>query len=224
MGYEAKILGYVRGLLLDNYPAGREDQQVHLDEQGAQLVSQSAAPYSEIVRQGRAFYVNTTTAVASLTALPTTAVTIALYNNEPDGGRSYIIDQVWALYTVNSATIPHCGIIANLGQTRAALPANSAMIPKKCNGMGPAYDTKAITIIGGTALDAITGLAINWFPLGQSVNAAVTSLPGFQQLVNVDGRYICPPGRYFAVHTLASAVTSSAQIGIVWHEKTITLG
>lgn len=221
---ECKIWGMVRGLMLDNLPPGREDQQVHLTEQAEMLVAQGTAPYSEIVRQGRAFYVNTTTAVASVVALPTTAVTLALYNNEPDGGRSYIIDQVWALYTVNSAAVVHNGIITNLSQTRCALPANSALLPKKCNGMGPAYDTKAITIVGGTALDAITGLAINWFPLGQSVNAAITSLPGFQQVVNVDGRYIVPPGRYFAVHTLGSVVSTSAQMGIVWHEKVITLG
>jgi hypothetical protein len=67
---------------------------------------------------GRAFYTNTTTAVASVVALPTTAVTLALYNNAPDGGRSLVIDWVGAINIVAGAATGQSEIIGNLGQVR----------------------------------------------------------------------------------------------------------
>lgn len=225
MPIDSHVLGKVRGLIPDFLlPAGREDEQFHLSGQGDIQTSTPAAPYQEIVRNGRSFWANTGTAVASVTAIPTTAVAIALYNNEPDGGRSYVIDDVWALYTANTAVaLVHAGIIACLGQVREAIPTNSAATVKQYAGMGK-NDTRARTIIGGTALPATTGIAANWFPLGAAVNGAVVTLPGFQQRVNVDGRIIVPPGRYFAVHTLSSVTTTSAQMGISWTEKQLVLG
>ncbi len=224
-----RMLGKVRGIFRDQDATGNEGERLHLSGQSETLVANAAAPYQEIVRQGAAFYTGTATAIASVTAIPTTAVGIAIFNGEDPGGKSYIIDQVAALYTVNTAAIPQTGIIANLGQARpAALPADvgSTVTVKKANGWGGATmrPTNAIVIVGGTALDAITGVAVNWFPLGSSVNAAVTSLPGFQQVVNVDGRIVVPPGRYFAIHTIASVTSCSAQCFIWWHEKQLALG
>jgi len=231
MSFEIKMLGKVRGIFLDLLPTGREDEQLQLTGQAEQLVAQGSAPYQEIVRQGRCFMA-TNSAVATVTGIPTTAYALALYNNESDGGRSYVIDQVWALYTTNTAALPHVGIIGVLSTVREAIPAAATgATPRQMNGMGNS-DTKAKICIaadnptGGGAglLPSTTGLAANWIPLGTSVNAAVTSLPGFQQVVQIDGKIIVPPGRYFALHTLGSVTSSSAQLGVMWHEKLLTLG
>lgn len=225
MANESMIFGKVRGIVTDLlFPAAREDEQVQLSGQGEQEFALAAAPYQEDVRQGRSFAVNTTTAVASVTALPTTAVGIALYNNEPDGGRSYVITRVAAQYTANTAVAQvHVGIIGCLGLVREAIPTTSAAIIKQLNGMGK-LDTRARTIVGGTTLPATTGIAANWFPLGSSISTAVITLPGMNQTIDVDGRIIVPPGRYFAIHTLGSVVTTSAQLHIHWTEKQLLLG
>jgi hypothetical protein len=225
MANESMILGKVRGMATDLLlPASREDEQPQLSGQGEQEYALGAAPYQEDVRQGRAFWSNTATAVASVTAIPTTAVAFAIYNNEPDGGRSYIITRVAAQYTVNTAIAQvHVGIIGCLGLVREAIPTTSAATIKQANGMGK-LDTRARTIVGGTALPATTGIAANWFPLGASISTAVITLPGMNQMVEVDGRIIVPPGRYFAVHTLGSVTTTSAQMFIYWTEKQLLLG
>jgi len=219
-----KMLGKIRGLNTDEFQTpGDEEVEVAVTSMGEQLITNAVAPGVEVSRIGRAFKVNTTSSVASVIALPTTAVTIALYNNEPDGGRSYIIDQVFAMFTTNSAAIDTVGIIGCLGQVREAIPANSALVVQNLIG-GTKLDTRARTIIGGTALPGTTGFAGQWFPIGSSVAAAVTSLPGFQQTVDVQGRFIVMPGRYFALHTLGTVITISAQVGLIWHEKYLLEG
>lgn len=232
MSLKAQILGKVRGIMMDLLPPGDDEIQPHLSGQAEQLIAFGAAPYQEIVRQGRAFIVNTTTAIAAVTAIPSTGYGFAIWNGESDGGRSYIIDQVGALYTANASIIPHNGIIGCLGFVREAIPtAQTAIVPKQLNGMGNS-DTKAKVIVqadnpyaggAGTVL-ATTGIAGNWFPLGDSINAAVTSLPGFQKVFNVDGRIIVPPGRLFLLHILGAKTDVSAQLFISWHEKVIVNG
>jgi hypothetical protein len=233
MSLQAKVFGKIRGIFLDLLPSNREDEQLHLSGQAEQLIAFGAAPYQEIVRQGRAFMANTTTAVATVTAVPSTAYGFAIWNGESDGGRSYIIDAVAALFTVNGgAALVHDGIIGCLGLVREAAPASpTGATPKQMNGMGNA-DTKVKVILAadnpygggaGTVL-ATTGIAGNWFPIGNSVNSAVNALPGYQIWQNVDGRIIVPPGRLFLLHTLGSVNTSSAQLYIWWHEKVILNG
>jgi hypothetical protein len=224
MANESIIFGKVRGVNTDYIaPALREDEQVQLTGQGEQLVA-CLSPYQEDVRNGRSFFTNTATNIASVIALPTTAVTLALYNNEPDGGRSYVITRVAAQWTANTAVAQvHVGIIGCLGLVREAAPTTSAATIKQLNGMGK-NDTRARTIVGGTTLPATTGIAANWFPLAPSISTAVVTLPGMSQIAEIDGRIIVPPGRYFAVHTLGSVVTTSAQVYIYWTEKQLLLG
>jgi len=223
MSLETKIYGKIRGIMMDLLPAGREDEQIHLSGQAEQLIAFGSAPYQEIVRQGRAFYANAA-AVAAVTAIPTTAHSMAIHNNESDGGRSLIIDAVGMLFTASASIIPHNGIIGCLGLVREATITATGATPRQCNGMGNS-DTK-VRVSGGAdaALPATTGIAANWFPLGDSINAAVTSLPGFQKFVPVDGRIIVPPGRFFAIHTLGAKTDVSGTPFIWWHEKLLING
>ena len=224
MPNEAKILGRVRGIVQDIlYPTNREDQQVELSGQGEELFAWGSDGYQEDVRNGRAFWVNNTTAVAAVTAIPTTAVNIAIYNNEPDGGRSYIIHWVVAQSLAGPAALTHNGLIGLLGQVREAAPTTSAMTIKCANGSGK-LDTRARHIVAATALPATTGLAPLWFPMGYSQNTAVISLGG-QGLVHYPrGRYIVPPGRYFGVHVLGAAAGATFMMSIGWIEKQLLLG
>ena len=225
---EVKALGKIRGVQEPElcYSPDEKNVPIQLTGQAEQESAFGESIYTEIVRQGRSFRINTAAQVATVIAMPTTAVAFALYNNEPDGGRCYVIDQVIAIFTASTTTIAQVVIVGCLGQVREAIPANamSATVTlKKQNGM-PNYDTRARVILAGTALPAGTGFAGNWMPLGNSINAAVTSLPGFQRVIDLDGRFIVPPGRYFALHAVSNVVNVQAQFGLSWTEKQMIVG
>ncbi len=224
---DVKITGRIRKLL-DGLDAGAvgDDEAVVLDQQRNLFVALGAAPYTDIARIGRAFYVNTTTAVAAVVAIPTTAAGFAIYNNEPDGGRSFIVDWVAAQNVVSTAVASQAQILVNLGQVREAIPADAGLVIKKANGLGGgSNDTRARTTLTATALPAATGLQTNWVPVGgNGVKPGVAGTPGYGMFQTLDGRFIVPPGRYFAIHVLANVVGETFQMFVGWHERQMQLG
>lgn len=226
MPTEVKIAGRVRKLLESIDEAeGDSEQLLTLTNQLELLMAMGATPYQEIVRAGRAFYTGTVAAIAAVVAIPTIAHMFALYNTEPDGGRSMIIDWVAAQNVVSTAVVAQAQLLALLGQIREALPVAAAVAIKKANGMGGGGpDTSAIAILNATALPAGTGLAANWFPLGPSVTKpSAAATPGYGLYHNVDGRFIVPPGRYFAMHVLANVVGETFVGFIGYHEKQLAI-
>lgn len=219
------VVGRVRNLLegIDASPADA-DEQLTLTAQNEQLVASGAAPYSEVVRVGRAFQVHTSAAIAAVVAIPTTAAMLQLYNNEPDGGRSYVIDWIAASGVAKTAAAGQQQMLALVGQVREAIPVDAALAITQMDGLG-LRDTRARTVLAATALPAGTGLAVNWFPFGPSFGSpGAAATPGHGVWVPVDGRIIVPPGRFFAVHVLADVVGSTYLAYIGWHEKLLTLG
>jgi hypothetical protein len=225
---EVRILGRVRKLLegVDAEAPGHNEAQIAVNQQLEQLVAPAASAYGEIVRLGRAFQIGNTTAVAAVVAIPSTAVTLALYNNDVDGGRSLIIDWVAASGVAKTAAAGQQQMIGLIGQVRETAPANSALVAKKLNGMGGGtLDTKARSIVGGTALPAGTGIAADWFPIGPAFGSpGAAATPGHGAYHRVDGGIIVPPGRYFALHVIADVVGSTYVGFIGWHERQIQLG
>jgi hypothetical protein len=224
---EVKVIGRLRKLL-EGIDAGSQgdDEQIALTQQLEQYIAYGASPYGEIVRLGRAFVNNTTAAVAAAVAIPTTTGGFSLYNNEPDGGRSYVIDWVGASNVASAATAAQAQMIGLVGQVRETPPADSGLLPKKLNGMGGgSADTKSRTILTGTALPAGTGLATNWFPVGPSwIKNSAVATPGYGLWWPCDGRYIVSPGRYFSLQVVANVVGETFQLFIAWHERALTFG
>ena len=224
---QTQILGRVRKLLEGiDASSVSDNEQITLTPQLEQLVASSSAPFREIVRMGRAFYVTTTTAVAAVVAIPTTGHMVSLYNNAPDGGRSLVIDWVGASGVAKTAAAGQAQLLVNVGQVREAIPTDAALAIKKANGLGGGTnDTVVRTILTGTALPAGTGLAANWVPLGPAAGfPGAAATPGHGLWAAVDGRFIVPPGRYFAMHVLADVVGSTFQGSIGWHELSLSLG
>src|SRR3990167_2352610 len=225
-----KMFGNVRqiGGAVDPVAEVGADAEAQFNRQGELLVAGGSSPYENIVAAGRAFEVNTgnTTSLdlAAVIAVPTTAVMLAIYNGEADGGLSYVIDQAWALHTTAAASLAHACLIGVLGTVREAIvtdatPAGALPAP---NGMG-GRNTKARVVVA-TTIPAGSGVAANWFAMTPSVGSGVTSLPGLSLIADVNGRIIVPPGRYFGVHVLASAVGHEFNAGIRWHERQLPLG
>lgn len=204
-----------------------------LSAQREQLIAPGASPYGEIVRNGRAFVINTTAAIGAVVAIPSTAHMLAIYNNEPDGGRTYVIDWIAAQNVVSTAVATQAQMLCNVGQVREAIPVDSGLTIKKLNSVGNVGasnaavrgDTKVISILNATALPANTGVAANWFPFGMSTSKpGVAATPGYGIWVPVDGRIEIAPGRYFAVHVIASVVGETFTAFIAWHERQLVLG
>jgi hypothetical protein len=228
MATDVKVFGRVRKLLeaVDTEAAGADPVEDTLTPQLEKLVAQGAAANQEFVRVGRAFWIGTTTAVAAVIAIPTTAVMLALFNNDPDSGRSLIIDWVAASGVAKTAAAGQQQLLGLIGQARETAPTNSALVAKKRNGLGGGSpDTKALSIVGGTVLPAGTGVAANWFPIGPSFGSpGAGATPGHGAYQAVNGDIIVPPGRYFAMHVLADVVGSTYQGFIGWHELQTALG
>ncbi len=197
---------------------------IEANEAGDLLTAQGGAPYEDATRSGKRFIFRNTTAVAAVIALPTTAINCAFHNSAPDGGRSMIIDAIFAVQDGNmAAALGQFGMIWLLTQTREAVLTNAVLIPRKLNGVGDSSDTVAYAVVPAETLEGVGGVAIGWMPVGNSVISAVNSLPGMTLWEDVEGRIIVPPGRTLALHVLGSVVTPTWQMGIMWHEKQITL-
>jgi len=190
---------------------------------GEALIAVGMAPYEEITRQGYAFHVQSTTPTASVVALPTTTAGIGFWNSAADRGKSAIIDAIWATNIVAHTTLGQAGLIFVVGQTRVAALA-SAFVVRKNNGNGPGSDNVLLAATGGAVLDSVTGVAIGWTPIGPTVNVSVISLPGAVLWADVGGRIIVPPGRQFGVNVMASNTQFTWNIGVMWHEKVLSLG
>ena len=203
-----------------------DEINLEMDESKNALVAQGEAKYVETTRSGKHFIMRNTTAVAAVVALPTTAVNCAFYNTDPDGGRSIIVDAIFALNIAYGGTnLGQCGMIYVLGQTRIAVAtmADAGLIPQKANGLGPTTDTCIRMSIAAETLDAVTGVEVGWMPIGNGARTGVVTTPGMVLWEEVDGRIILPPGRFMGLHVMASEVDPTFVMGMMWHEKVLTL-
>jgi hypothetical protein len=187
---------------------------------GDLMVAQGGAPYEELARSGTMFIARSTTATVSCTALPTTTAGFGLYNPEADGGKSLIIDAIFAVQITCQNILSQYSLIYVCGQTRVAA-LTDALIERKMNGLG--QGAVALCAAGGAILDAVTGVAIGWMPIGPSVNTSVISLAGLSLWAEVNGRIIVPPGRQFGVNVMGGDATGTWNCGVMWHEKQISL-
>lgn len=210
-----KIAGRVRGLFAGNYPENREDEQFHLNSRGDQLVAQALPERTEIVRLGDSWQVQNATAVAAATALPTTTAGLQLWNGEPAGGKSYVIDSVAATEIVVDATQSDCtALMVCNNKTPVAAPVDAGLVIRSMSGR--TYGGKARTILTATAM-----VNDGWFPAGNSVApAAAVAGSGWKQTdVPLNGLYIVPPGGQFNIQAVKVAAAASQMVYTIrWHE------
>jgi hypothetical protein len=210
-----KVAGRVRGLFAGNYPENREDEQFHINSRGDQLVAQALPPMTELVRLGESWQVSTSTAIAALTALPTTNCGLAIWNGEPADGKSYIIDSVAATEIVVDATQSNCtALFVMNNKTPVTAITDAGLVIRSMTGR--TYGGKARTLLTGTSITND-----GWFPAGNSVAPApaVAGSAWKQTDVQLNGLYIVPPGGQFNLHASKVAGTASQMIFTIrWHE------
>lgn len=210
-----KIAGRVRGLFAGNYPENREDEQFHLNTRGDQLVAQALPERTELVRLGDSWQVMTASAIAPLTAVPTTTGGLNLWNGEPAAGKSYVIDRVQVTEIVVDATQANMtAVFAQNVRQPVTAPTDAALVIRSLSGRN-AYAGRARTTVNAAVTND------GWFPIGTSAPAAAAAAGSAWKVTDVplNGLYIVPPGGQFCVHAAKVAATAGQiQFSIVWHE------
>lgn len=199
----------VRGSDLGDVASGGADLQPNCNGRGDSIVALGLPPQAEIVRMGESYVVTQATAVAPVAALPTTTAQLTLWNGEPDTGRVYVIDSVFAIVVVSAAAASAIGIAAMLNAGKKTGPTGT-LTPKGL--AGHPYRGKGTVSLAQAVTDDL------WHPLGPSVVGPASQV-GMMIDYPVKGLYLVPPGHMFSTAVLANtATTITVRQGIRWHE------
>lgn len=219
MSWEARMRALVRGLTVVFEPDGSEEGRVQMTRRGELLTAGGLPPLAEISRLGNSWQAILATPVAPVTAIPTTAMLIGLYNGEPAGGKSYLVQKVLCLTVALTAAQQLATPLINLSTAAPAVP-TGVITPKATRtGKGP-YGGKALVPTGGTLAVSADG----WFPVGTPGGSGAASTFGQNVDGLVDGLYIVTPGQMMNVSAISTAATaSSILLGFVWHEIQLDL-
>lgn len=218
-----KIAGRVRGLFAGAYPENREDEQLHLNTRGDQIIVQGMPELTEIVRMGGSWQAQSTTGQAALTALPTTTAGFSLLNNESDTGVCYAIDSFGSWEAVLDATQTDVTAIFAMANklTSALASGGTAETTLRSLSGKPNYGGTATTLRGATVVND------SWFPHGSNTGQMAAAAAGANWKVNevqARGLYLIPPGSTFSIQAVKAAAAAAAQqfFFIRWHEVQLT--
>lgn len=195
--------------------------QFRLTENKSVAVAQTEPFLGEITRSGRRFGGGNqiiANGIAPVSAIPTTTATLALYNGEADGGRSYFVDSV--SYWLGSGT-PAAGGTLFVGLSQSKIAAAVAM----ATGYGVASQSA-----GGLSSKATFGTAVTltgtpaWIgaiPTQQLAAANVGQGQAADRLLN--GGILIKPGYALGFAILSGAGTSPLYgISATWTEIEVT--
>lgn len=195
---------------------GAGDGEPDVNARGDVLTALALPERTEMVRHGESYGVIAATAVAPVVALPTTTAQLTLWNGEPDGGKSYIIDSLIGMVAVSAGAATGVGFAACIHKGRKAKPTSD--LTTIFGLAGHPYSGKAVIDLAATVEDDV------WHPVGNAVvgPASQVAMP-FE--VPVYGMYIVPPGGMFSMAVLANTVTTiTVKQGLRWHETQLDLG
>lgn len=197
---------------------GAEERQLGTDRYNNLLVSQGMPAYLELTRRGNGWQAMATAAVAALVVRPSTTAMATLWNGEPAGGKSYIIDRAFAHQLVSTAAAGFHSLWLCVHPVGMAAPTNDITVRNSLSG-------KKITAIGYSRFDnGATVVDDGWFPWGNWGQVEATGvLPGGHVEAEVAGRIIIPPTAGLSIQVVASVVGNTFTAGFAWYEEQIDL-
>ena len=214
-----KIGARVRGADAGAYAENRDTEQFHINSLGDQLMVEGLPQQAELVRLGDSWQV-LGAASTGLTAVPSTAGLLTLWNGEPGNGKFYAIDSVTATKIIADVTTNDLATVwAQIIRPPMATPTDAALAIRSLSGRYT-YGGRGRTVASSTTL------ANRWEPIGMIPNqaAAIAGSTWAQADIRLLGRFIIPPGGAFTLH--ASEVTATAstfRFCIRWHEVLVPL-
>lgn len=214
-----KIVSRVRGADPGNYPENREYEELHLNSSGDFIASMSLPHKADLVRLGNSWQV-LGAASTGLTAVPTTAGLLTIWNGENGNGNFLAIDSVTATKVIVDVTTTDTATVwAQIIRPPMATPTDAALAIRSLNGRY-SYGGRVRSVATSTTL------ANRWEPIGTIPNgaSAIAGSAWAQAYIDLLGRYVIPPGGAFTL--TASEVTATAstfRFCIRWHEVLLPL-
>lgn len=187
---------------------------VRATEGGDLQIAQALPSGAVLTAKGYGWQAITTTGVAGLVVRPSTVPLMSIYNGEAAGGKSYVIERVFAFNLVSTAAQAFWSIwlcVQPVGVTASASVITPAMI-RSTRGAG-AYGGLA-KIDDDTACDDS-----GWFPWGPIGESEATGvLPSGAVSAEINGRIIIPPTSALNISVVTSAVGQTFTAGVHWFE------
>jgi hypothetical protein len=176
-----------------------EDATFRQGRAGELIVSQLNGPYYERASRGKIFTVSNQAAVTTTVALATTYTGLVIANDAGSNVDLVLLRAGFGL-SVAPAAIPTVGLMGGVGTVTHTTPIAAAAIRStRLGASGHAATTKldgAATIPTPTLLELFSGA---------NASAALPTSP-HQVGIDLDGRYVLPPGTFAAIYTLAVSV------------------
>lgn len=192
----------------------KRPRNVEVSDQGNLYVAADLPGLTDLVNKGVVWSVIEASGVASVIALPTTTAQLTLYNNEPPGGKSYVLLRIFAIITSVPAGLSQLGLaycVNRLTPTTRPTADIAAASIRNLKALAPAYGGNAIVDLAATIVDD------GWMPVGYS-NLNALSGVGWQLDVWLDGLMLLPPGGEFSIAAVASTTTVNTRSGMTWAE------
>lgn len=212
-----KIVGRVRGTNDGNYPENREDEECQINSYGDLIVSQSMPNKAELVRLGETWQVMGA-ASTGLTAYPSTAGLLTLWNGEPGNGKVYVIDAVACTKVIIDVTTNDMfSVFAQIIRQPMAAPTDAALTIRSLSGRY-SYGGRARTVASSTTL------ANRWDCLHTQNGTSAVIAGGAWTTTDSDvlGKFIITPGSAFTLSAAeVTATASTFRFCIRWHELQI---
>lgn len=210
------LLSRVRGKseAVNDSPQG-EPSPIVTNPRGDLAIAHGMPGVSDLVRMRNSYMAIVATAVAPITALPTTTAQMTLWNGEQENGKIYIIDTVGVFTTVSAGAATAIGLCGLMNIGKKVAP-TGALTPRGLAGQ--AYRGTGLVAVGATVTDD------KWTPIGTS-NVGPASQIGQTMEWSLNGLYIVPPGHMFSLAAIANTGTTiTCRCFMKWHEVQLPVG
>lgn len=188
---------------------------VALNQLAEQLVAMGLPRGTEMVRRGKGWATMSTAAVAGLVVRPSTTAAFEIFNGYAAGGKSLIIDQVFAFNLVSTAVIEGFSLWAQVTAAKAAVTSGSFAVR---GSSGQSYGGQVIAAASTTVIDS------GWFPWTPAYTKGAGGVVPFGAVLGeVDGRLVVPPQCSLCLHVVSSLVGQTFTQGARWYEEQITI-
>jgi hypothetical protein len=193
--------------------------QVQQNTRGDLCVAQGLLPKVDLTRLGNSWQASipTGSAFTTVAAWPTTRAELILSNANPAGGKSFVIDQIWAATIVTETAASQMTLLAQMsGAGLVAVAANNtAVLVTSLSGKAGVYGGAASLALANTAFM----IASKWQVVGVSPLGGASVSVGQAALAEMQGGYIVQPQSTLGVNlVVGTAVASAGLMGISWHE------
>lgn len=199
------------------YRGKQEETPLATTREGGLKVAQALPAGAEATRQGKRWSVINTSALASLVVRPSTVAMVTLYNAEPGGGKSYVIERLFAHALVTAANSTY-GIWAQINERDASpIGADDMAAEIRSHNGGHKYGGNAVVGIAETVV------AEGWFPHGRAGVSVTVTVPGAQLEAKIDGRMIIPPLNALSITVVSNNTSNTFTSGMEWTEEQLDI-